>query len=73
MYTAEKVFKGENVHGNDSLLVVSANGGSVELAYGMADGSFVVVDTITESAAAVFDNRMDVKITPSGGAVYDVR
>lgn len=70
-YNTQKIFPASRV-GGDDLLVVKTNGGSVTVECEI-DGEWITVYTFSEDGAYSFTRRSDWRVTPAGGAVYDVR
>lgn len=71
MYTTAQTFGPERKA--RYILTVKANGGAVEVAIEHSPGVFVVADTFEEDGAHyVTWDRAKVRVTPSGGAEFNL-
>lgn len=74
MHTTQKTFDAEVKYSTTKgiLLVSASGGGSVIAEYDMG-GTWVTMATFNTDCAYEIDRRVAWRITPSGGASYDVR
>ena len=67
----QEIFSSFFTGDRDALLTVKANGGRLDVEYPVGS-DWVIGQTIALDTAILFDNRNQVRITPTGGATYDV-
>lgn len=71
-YTTEKIFDREHA-GTERVLTVKPNGGGVVIAYEHAPDEFLTFETITGTTVKLIKfGQGRVKITPSGGAEFNI-
>jgi hypothetical protein len=70
MYTTQKIFP-KRESGDKYLIPVKINGGSLDIEYPVG-ASWIIDRTITADGAFEASALSQVRITPSGGAEYDL-